>query len=656
MTSALADHVPEGSAEPEPASAGPVRLPHVGALDGLRGAAVAAVLLHHAGHLTGGWLGVDLFFVLSGYLITALLLEGWKGAGAVGLRTFWARRARRLAPALLITLLGVSLYAVLVAQPSELLGIRHDGLATLFEVANWRTIATGGDYWAASLRPSPLRHTWSLSIEEQLYLVWPLVVAGVLAWRKHRSAVLTAALVLAGASVTAMVGLHALGASRSRLYYGTDTRASAVMLGAALAAGRVHLGPDRWAATRRLRHGAGVVAGLVLLAAWSTLDGAGSLPYRGALPLAGLAGAVLVASVADRRHPGPAGTVLAVAPLRALGRISYGVYLYHWPIYLVVDQDRTGLGTWPLTAVRITITVAVAAASYRFVEQPVRTGRWFQGRQARAALPAAAALAVMALFASTLGAQPATGGLASVSGSIDRAAAPDAPVVMLAGDSVPLLLGVTLTEQRDELGVSVLNRSVPGCHLLAGLGPIRGTEGNVRTDVADCAAGGQYRRDVKRFGPDVAMVLFGEFPNEAVELDGRWSMPCEGRYLDALRSRLDALVADLAVGGTPVVLVTAPGTSLSWVKERVAPGMDERVRCTNQVLRDIAADTPGVATVDLAGYICPPGEACKTEIDGADLREDGLHFQGDGARVVNAWLIPRVLAAGREAAATGPGS
>ncbi|MFN8018202.1 MAG: acyltransferase family protein [Acidimicrobiales bacterium] len=624
------------------------RLPHVAALDGLRGAAVAAVLLYHARHLTGGWLGVDLFFVLSGYLITALLLQGWRRDGAVGLRDFWSRRVRRIGPALVVSLVGVGIYAATVARPSEMLSIRRDGLATLFEVANWRAILVDGDYWAAQLRPSPLLHTWSLSIEEQLYLVWPLVLVGVLAWRRRPRAVLVAAAGLAVASMVELVVLHHLGASRARLYYGTDTRASAMLLGAALAAGRLTLGPERWAATRRARQVAGLLAAAGLAVAWVALDGSTALPYQGALPLATVGAALVVASVADRNHPGLLGRALGVAPLVWLGTISYGVYLYHVPIYLVLGEARTGLRGWPLFAIQVAVTLALAAASYRFLELPIRERRMLHGRQARAAVPAGAAIAIIALVAGTLGARQAPGQLAEVAGTVDRSSVPGAPTVMLAGDSVPLLLGVELSKQRDDLGVSVLNRAVPGCHLLASLGPVRGVEGDVRHDVADCSEGGQYRRDVEDHKPDVIALMFGEFPNESVELDGRWSMPCQEVYLRALRDRLDAVVGDLRASGAPVVLVTAPGTSVSWILERVAPGMDERVRCTNQVLEDLARDTPGVSVVDLASYVCPTGQDCKTHIGDADLRPDGLHFQGDGAAAINRWLVPRVLAAARD--------
>src|SRR5712692_9104137 len=157
----------------ETSSAGRLR-----ALDGLRGAAVVAVLLFHAGHLVGGYLGVDLFFVLSGFLITGLLLGEWGRSGRVGLGGFWARRARRLLPALFVMLGGGAAYAAFVASPTQLAGIRADAVATLGYVANWRSILSGHSYWTIFSAPSPLAHTWSLAIEEQFYLAWPLIVVG----------------------------------------------------------------------------------------------------------------------------------------------------------------------------------------------------------------------------------------------------------------------------------------------------------------------------------------------------------------------------------------------------------------------------------------------------------------------------------------------
>ncbi len=635
---------PEPMPGPQPdADGGRVGLPHVAALDGLRGLAVAAVLLHHAGHLRGGYLGVDLFFVLSGYLITALLLDGWRRGGRIGLRTFWARRVRRLAPALLVTLVGVGFFAAWIAAPGERLGLRWDGFATLFEVANWRAILTSNDYFANTLRPSPLQHTWSLAIEEQVYLVWPLVVAGLLAWRRRPSAVLVMSLIGAVASATAMVVLHARGASVDRLYYGTDTRAVAVFLGAALASGRVVLGPRRWAATRSARQALGLAAAAGLAMAWARLDGASALPYEGVLPLVSLGGAVVVAAVADRRHPGPLGWAVSRPPLRALGLISYGLYLYHFPIYQVLDVHPLGLSGWPLLGAKVAISLALATVSYRYLEQPVRRG-WRRGhRQARAALLAGVAVAVIALFAGTLHAV-APPSLDIFKNAVVEGSDPNAPLVMMAGDSVPLLLGREMESELDQLHIRLANRGLPGCHLLASVGPIRGVEGNVRTDVTDCSKEGQYADRVRAVHPAVAVVLFGEFPSEAVRLNGHWAMPCEPDYLRVLRQHVDALVTDLRTDRTPVVLVTAPGSSISWVLAKMKPGLAGRVACTNQVLKDIAAARNGVSVVDLASYVCPPGKECRQEIDGKDLRPDGLHFTGPGGALIAAWLIPQVFA------------
>ncbi len=618
-------------------------LPHVAALDGIRGVAVAAVLLHHADRLKGGWLGVDLFFALSGYLITALLLREFtqRSDRRVDLPRFWSRRVRRLGPALIITLVGVGVFAATVAAPIDRLGIRYDGLATLFEVANWRTILTGGDYWARSGAPSPLRHTWSLAIEEQIYLIWPLALTGLLAWRGRVRAVLVVAVGGAAISTVLMIGLHAAGVSQPRLYYGTDTRATTLLLGAAVAAWRVHIGPQRWAASGGLRRGVAVVAAVVLGALWWGLDGAGSLPYRGLLPLAGLAAACVVAGLADRRHPGPLGRLLSVPPLVLLGKISYGLSLYHWPIYLWLTPVRVGIDGWALDGLRIGVSVALAWVSYILIEQPVRHG-FPAGRPARALVPGAAAIAVLAVLLGTQGAIERPN-VDTIEPQIFASSIPDAPVLMIAGDSVPLLLAAELIEQVDELGVSVAPAAGPGCHLLASEGAIRGVEGDIRTDTGDCTEGGVLSDLAQQYQPDVAVLMFGEFPNEAVELDGRWSMPCEPGYLAAYRTQLEGAIDDLAVTGGPVVLVTAPGTNVTWIVDRVEPGMPERVQCMNDLLADVAQDRAGVGLVDLATFVCPEPDRCNEMMDGIDLRPDGLHFQGPSAAFINRWLIPKVL-------------
>jgi hypothetical protein len=207
---------------------------HVPALDGLRGLALAGVLAFHAGGaLPGGYLGVDLFFVLSGFLITRLLLVEASDTRRIDLKRFWLRRARRLIPALLLLMPAVALYARFVAHPDEVHGIRWDALATLGYFANWREALSSASYWEIFTAPSPLHHTWSLAIEEQFYVVWPLVVLVCLrlAGRRGLAAV---SIALAVASATAMLLLHSPERT-SRVYFGTDTRATGILFGALFA-------------------------------------------------------------------------------------------------------------------------------------------------------------------------------------------------------------------------------------------------------------------------------------------------------------------------------------------------------------------------------------------------------------------------------------
>ncbi|HEY5011346.1 MAG TPA: acyltransferase, partial [Acidimicrobiia bacterium] len=212
-------------------------IPHISALDGARGLAVAGVLLFHGGHLLGGYLGVDFFFTLSGFLITSLLLAESNRTGNIGLGGFWARRARRLLPALAVLMVGVAIYSMTLAKPAELAQIRGDALATLAYGANWRAVYAPLDYWALFSAPSPLNHTWSLAIEEQFYVLWPLLFVGLLAWWKRAvpKAVLVTSLGLAAVSSVLMIVLYDA-ANSNRVYFGTDTRAAAILFGAALAA------------------------------------------------------------------------------------------------------------------------------------------------------------------------------------------------------------------------------------------------------------------------------------------------------------------------------------------------------------------------------------------------------------------------------------
>ncbi|PWU53175.1 acyltransferase, partial [Micromonospora globispora] len=362
------------------------RIAYQPALDGVRALAVAAVLAFHGGvaALPGGFLGVDAFFVLSGFLITSLLLAEHRDAGRIDLVAFWGRRVRRLLPALLLVLVVVLLVSRQLMPGTELGALRWDALAALGYVANWRMANRGGDYFAATGSPSPLQHTWSLGIEEQFYLVWPLLLIVLLAWAARRRRLGVALLVILVGAVGSALAAALLFAPDAvdRVYYGTDTRAVALLVGAALAvllARRVPAQPETPApARRRLRHpvlGALALAGTAGTAwLWATAEGGDGWLYRGGLTLAAVAVAAVIAH-ATVSPASPTARLLAVPPLVWLGRISYGVYLWHWPLFQWLTAERTGLTGAALLAARCAVTLVAATGSYLLVERPIRRAR-----------------------------------------------------------------------------------------------------------------------------------------------------------------------------------------------------------------------------------------------------------------------------------------
>jgi len=352
------------------------RLPYRPGLDGVRALAVAGVVLYHAGvsWMPGGFLGVDVFFVLSGYLITSMLLAERASSGRVDLSRFWKGRARRLLPALALVVLFALIAASTIAR-DDLARTRGDAIASVVFMTNWHLVAISHSYFNAFGRPSLLQHLWSLAVEEQFYLVWPLLLVGGLKWLGTRGMfVLTALGALA--STTLMWTLYDPNLDPSRVYYGTDTRSCTLLVGALVA--------FAWPATRmraevspRARDALnwiGVAALLGIIAAfWRVPDYAPGL-YRGGFLLVALGAAALVAVAG---HPAShLGHALGRRPLRWVGVRSYGIYLWHWPI---MELTRARIDVpWHgplLVLAQVAVTVALAATSYRYVEHPVRTGQ-----------------------------------------------------------------------------------------------------------------------------------------------------------------------------------------------------------------------------------------------------------------------------------------
>ncbi len=376
--------------------------PHIAyrpGLDGLRALAVAAVFLYHAriDWLPGGFLGVDLFFVLSGYLITSLLLVEWEARNRIDLVRFWLRRARRLLPALVVVVLASLVLASIFAR-QYLSHTRSDVLSSLLYYANWHQIVANHSYFNLMGNPSLLQHTWSLGVEEQFYIVWPLLlVPGLVLVGRKRLRMLVIAGITASAAL--MWILYNPNSDPSRVYYGTDTRAFLLLMGILVAL--------VWPWIMRLRRavpllellGIAALVGAVLL--FRNMQDFNPTLYRGGDLAAAFCFAVLVAAVA---HPKTGiGQALGVAPLRWIGERSYGIYLWHWPIILLV----TGVNTRPSAGVVVgeaALVLLAASLSFRFVEEPIRRGRaqrWLSqySRRFQLEVVGAAALALVAAFA-----------------------------------------------------------------------------------------------------------------------------------------------------------------------------------------------------------------------------------------------------------------
>jgi peptidoglycan/LPS O-acetylase OafA/YrhL len=380
------------------------RLPYLPALDGLRAIALLTVLAFHAGFgwVSGGYLPLTSFFVLSGFLITALLLLERQRSGRVNLGSFWARRARRLVPAALLGIGLVGVYARFGAD-REIPGLTGDVLAALGWVANWRFIFTDRAYADLFGDPSPLQHYWSLAVEEQFYLVLPLLATSMLLIGRGRRWPLVAVVsALTVVSVVVMRIVHDPGEPPLRAYFGTDTRAAELLIGVLLACALI--GPrglrQLTGVPRRLIDVGGALALVASVWTWLAVQEYDDRLYQGGLIGIALMAALVVTAAA---HPGTlVSRVLALRPLVWIGTISYGIYLFHWPLFLWIDEARTGLAGWPLFALRMAVTIALAWASWRFIEAPIRAGRLraptVQVAWANATVAVAACLVVVAAW------------------------------------------------------------------------------------------------------------------------------------------------------------------------------------------------------------------------------------------------------------------
>jgi peptidoglycan/LPS O-acetylase OafA/YrhL len=599
---------------------------HLPALDGLRGLALLGVLFFHAnGLLPGGYLGVDLFFVLSGFLITSLLLSEHARNGRIALSAFWVRRARRLFPALLSLMPAVAIYSLFYAKSEELAQIRGDALATLAYVANWRTILSHKSYWDLFTTPSPLEHTWSLSIEEQFYLLWPLIVVAVLGRKgtaptsrfRNSRALLILSIALAAASAGTMIALFDP-ENISRVYLGTDTRATAILLGAILAC-VLPMSTQLTKSTVLKLDGLGILSAIFLGIAWWSLNGQDPRLYHGLFWLTELATlALITCAVAGRQSI--VARALAFKPLTLVGTISYGLYLWHWPVDVFLNADRAHFGGMKLVAIQLVVTFAIAIASYHLLEKPIRR-RGVPFGKPWLVVPASLVLAIFTVVRATHA----------------RPLPPPAPVavlppaepekisfqILLLGDSTANSLGWGLRGVQRK-GVAVENRGQDGCTMLA-----------------DTCRGEKWFDDVKDVHPNATLVFPGGAFLHGLTLNGRWTKACARGWDDKFEKNMSKRLNDLALAAQDthgeVWALTLPDPLGPYDS---APFRKE-VDCINDSIRKVASAVRTIHVLEFGAHVCPNHE-CARELNGKTIRPDGVHYDIDGARELSRWILDQI--------------
>jgi peptidoglycan/LPS O-acetylase OafA/YrhL len=659
------------------APSGAHQLGYMPALDGVRAVGVLAVMAYHAGlsFIPGGFFSLDTFFVLSGFLITTLLITEHRTTGGIALRAFWARRARRLLPALFVVVLAVVLYGRFVAAPGSYPDMRLDAISSMFYFANWHFIASNQNYFIASGPVSPLLPTWSLAIEEQFYIVWPIVLLLIFGFRRQRkdrtrSLWLLLALSLTGAAASAveMAVLFHPGSDATRLYFGTDTHGQSLLVGAALASA-VALWRQRhgeYVTSRKARRTLGVaaLAGIGLYAwAWSHIQWNQDVVFLGGFTVASVAAAVILADVVlDPK--GVVSRALSIAPLRYLGTISYGLYLWHYPLDIAMSEARIGFGGIPLFLVRSATTIVVASVSFYALERPIRTGTFFRQLRARIATPVAVAACLTAVLMIT--ALPATA--ASVPDAPKPSPAPaysaaahrvagtavakyskDPVRVLMVGDSVALTLGEGLFYAEGPYHLNIYDEGIIGCGIATGQyysdhdvvtvsgPPCTPDPSSYQCPVfagshsVPCQSWPDAWADwIKELHPNVVVLLAGRW--EVVDrttASGQWTNILHPQFASYVKQQLELAVNIATSGGAKMVIETAPCYD-SGEQPDGAPWPEDsstRLFAYNDLVREVAAEYPATVTVqDLDAVVCPGGKYT-ADLHGVPVRTaDGVHF------------------------------
>ncbi len=623
---------------------------YVPPIDGLRGVGVMVVLIGHAGYngLNGAFLAVSTFFTLSGFLIGSLLLDEIGRSGRVSLRRFWTRRARRLMPALWVTLLLVIVLRPWLG-PSAGKPLPGDITSSLFYVLNWHFLATGSQYVDIFSAPSPVQHLWSLSIEEQFYVVLPLLF--ILLRKVGRNGYRMPALVVGGLTLASLgvAGYVYNADGLMTAYYRTDVRAAEMLIGVLLAYLFASPGPYAVLTRKRFVVDAVGLAGLVALGLlWWRVGWTDPLLFPVWFGANAVAACALV--FAFLSPSSIVARLFSVRGLPALGRISYGVYVLHFPLYILVQQ-HTSLSRFNRFVLVSAVSIGAATVMLRLIENPIRFGRVFPD----ARFVGASALSFVLIFGlAWSGPGPRAseavdlrdiktdlGPIRKVRAEADAAGARR---VLVAGDSQSFVIGAGLDQWGKDRSVRAISWPAIMCGA-GGPGHLKYL-GLERDTQSDC---GRWHQDLRQvvgaYRPDVVVVAFSvaDLSNRRFA-GGRWRHIGQSSFDGWLAERMVRVARDLRSTGARVAWTTAPYTDIPK-KEGITgkPPFEEnetaRIDRLNAIIREVARRVPGVEVVDLATEVNRHigGPADRT------VRPDGAHYSRKASLEVASWLGPRIL-------------
>ncbi len=675
MTTTVEPPIAAGPAEPaEPSALAPPKAPRIGympALDGMRGVYVllGPLAYHFAPYwISGGILGIDLFFVLSSFLIITIALNEFDKTGRIDIAAYASRRIRRLVPALCVTVVVLAFFTAFIIEESKI-DLWTGGITSaLSYVANWREIFAGTDYFAEFQfsNPNPMRHVWSFAIEEQFYLFAPFFVIACLKWLSKRWLfILSSVGAVASAWWMAVVHDPANPDTISRAYYGTDTRAFALLVGIAMAVVCWQYGPPRTRFGQRLTQILGLAATAVFTWLMFVIDERTSWMFeKGGFFLVAILSAFMTRAVTQPTglmHP-----LFTLRPLKWVGKLGYGLYMYHWLVFIVVDRNKQerGLNGARDLILGFGITIVVAALSWKVIEQPFLKGRWKGWRLTAGIAASFAAVFGLLLYAHTV---RLDGSSTAVASELPACEVPDGsdPVrVLVVGDSVMVQMAAALQQWcADNPGqIALYSNAHLGCgttrfgqktYELPTGAIATGSHGGDGDGNEVCGTWAEpwpadrigapspvsWVSSLGAFQPDVVLTYpspWDSIDRQVDSLGPDFLRPGDAAYDAYIESEYTEAFDLLTSTGARVIVLKSP-----HLAQNPTPyNNPERIDRVNEIVLPIA-DAAGATVVDYpAEFLGPNGGE-----DSTDLRDDGVHLTDRGQELVAEWLVPQLIAA-----------